>query len=395
MVIPSMIHGYPVTTIGDGAFSAFWANSTSPTSLTIPDSVTNIGSYVFDECFGLTNIIIGAGVSSIGTGTFVYCFGLNAITVNPTNSFYSSVSGILFNKSQTTLIQYPESIQAASYSIPNSVTSIGDEAFDFCTSLTSITIPTSVTSIGNQTFQNCSGLTNVTMGTNVTNIGGNAFDGCSSLNSIVIPSGVTSIGFASFEDCGFTSVTIPNGVISIGTAAFDICGGLTNVTIPNSVTSIGNLAFYNCPLTSIIIPDSVTNIGSDAFSHCFSLTSVYFTGNAPNPTNDFSVFQYDNNATVYYLPETTGWGSIFDALPTVLWLPQVQTSGASFDVQTNQFGFNIVWASGMVVVVEACTDISNPVWQPVSTNTLTSGASYFSDSQWTNYPRRFYRLRSP
>jgi hypothetical protein len=78
----------------------------------------------------------------------------------------------------------------------------------------------------------------------------------------------------------------------------------------------------------------------------------------------------------------------------VLWLPQVQTSGTSFGVQTNQFGFNITWANGETVVIEACTDLSNPAWQPVQTNTLTDGSSYFGDPQWTNYPGRFYRLRS-
>jgi hypothetical protein len=304
------------------------------------------------------------------------------------------VNGILFNKSQTTLIQYPESIQASSYTIPNSVTSIGDEAFDFCTGLTSITIPNSVTSIGNQTFQNCYGLTNITVGTNVTSIGDSAFDGCSSLKNIAIPSGVTSIGNAAFEDCGFTSITIPKGISSIGSQMYDICGGLTNVVIGTNITSIGYLAFYNCPLISIIIPDSVTNIGSDAFSHCFSLTSVYFTGNSPTPTNDSSVFQYDNNAMAYYLPGTMGWGPTFDGLPTVLWLPQMQTTGASFGVKTNQFGFNINWASDTVVVVEACTNLANPVWNPVATNRLTGGSFYFSDPQWTNYPGRFYRLRS-
>jgi hypothetical protein len=87
--------------------------------------------------------------------------------------------------------------------------------------------------------------------------------------------------------------------------------------------------------------------------------------------------------------------SAVTGLPTTLWTPQVQTSGPSFGVRTNQFGFTITWASGMTVVVEACTNLANPIWSPVGTNSLTSGSSYFSDPQWTNYPIRFYRLRSP
>jgi hypothetical protein len=107
------------------------------------------------------------------------------------------------------------------------------------------------------------------------------------------------------------------------------------------------------------------------------------------------VFWGDNDVTIYYLSGTTGWDSTFGGFPTMLSIPQVQTSDGSFGMQTNQFGFNIFWGSGMVIVVEACTNLFNPVWQPVQTNTLTGGSSYFSDTQWTNYPGRFYRLRSP
>jgi len=108
------------------------------------------------------------------------------------------------------------------------------------------------------------------------------------------------------------------------------------------------------------------------------------------------VFLNDLNATTYYLPGTTGWSvfSTHTGLPVVLWNPQVQT-GASFGVLMNQFGFNITNAGNPVIVVEACTNLANPVWSPVSTNTITAGSSYFSDPTWTNYSCRFYRLRSP
>jgi len=166
-----------------------------------------------------------------------------------------------------------------------------------------------------------------------------------------------------------------------------------NYTIPNSVTGIGELAFANCSnLTSVTIGTNVTSVGFAVFWNCTSLTGVYFQGNAPTADSEF----YDDPATVYYLPGTTGWGSTFgivpDDAPTALWLPQMQTRDGSFGVQSNQFGFNINWASGQTVVVEACTNLANPVWQPVQTNTLTSGSFYFSDPAWTNYPSRFYRL---
>jgi hypothetical protein len=95
------------------------------------------------------------------------------------------------------------------------------------------------------------------------------------------------------------------------------------------------------------------------------------------------------------LPGITDWGSTFGGRPMVLWNPQVQTSDASFGVRTNRFGFTITGTSGLVIVVEACTNLANFTWSPLGTNTLTGGSSYFSDPQWTNYPARFYRLRSP
>jgi hypothetical protein len=97
------------------------------------------------------------------------------------------------------------------------------------------------------------------------------------------------------------------------------------------------------------------------------------------------------------LPGTTGWGSTFGGRPTALWFlpnPLILNNGPSFGVKTNLFGFIISWATNIPVVVEACTNPANHTWSPVSTNSLTNGSSYFSDPQWTNYPARFYRLRS-
>ena len=112
------------------------------------------------------------------------------------------------------------------------------------------------------------------------------------------------------------------------------------------------------------------------------------------------MFHGDSSAIVYYLPGMTGWSSTYDGLPAVLWNPRVQTGDASFGVRTNRFGFTITGSSNLVIVVEACTNLANPIWTPLGTNTLnifigTNGTSYFSDPQWTNYPGRFYRFRSP
>jgi hypothetical protein len=249
-------------------------------------------------------------------------------------------------------------------------------------------------SIGDYAFYDCSDLTNVTIGDGVISIGNYAFSGTSFLyvNSTV-----------EYFACPLTSVTIPNSVTTIGNYAFYGCSALTNVTIGGGVTSIGNYAFSGelyrwCPLTSVTIPNSVTNIGDYAFSAC-PLTNVYFTGNAP--TADATVFP-DNPTIVYYLPGTTGWGSTFGGCPTALWTlpyPVILNSTPNFGVQSNGFSFNISWATNLSVVVEASTDLANPVWQTLQTNTLTAtpagGAFQFSDPQWTNYPARFYRINVP
>ena len=160
--------------------------------------------------------------------------------------------------------------------IQNGVTSIGDYAFDNCTSLTSIEIPSSVTSIGDGAFAYCTSLTSIEIPSGVTSIGSRVFKDCTSLTSIEIPSGVTSIGSSVFEDCtSLTSIEIPSGVTSIGDYAFKNCTSLASIEIPSSVTSIGNEAFAYCTnLTSIEIPGGVTSIENYAFSNCTSLNSI-------------------------------------------------------------------------------------------------------------------------
>ena len=243
-----------VTSIGGSAFE----KCTSLTSVTIPDSVTSIGDNAFYGCESLTSVTIPGSVTSIGTWAFSYCTSLTGIWVAEGSSHYSSdASGVLFNKDKTTLVQCPGAF--ATYTIPNSVTSIGELAFSYCESLTSVTIPDSVTSIGDK-----------------------AFYGCESLTSVTIPNSVTSIGDDTFRGCiSLTSVTISDGVTSIGDQAFDYCESLTSVTIPDSVTSIDWYAFGNCT----------------------SLTDVYYAGSeaqwkaisiSPNGNDDLL------NANIHY-----------------------------------------------------------------------------------------------
>ena len=262
-----MIFDRELRSIGALAF----ANIGNLTSITIPDSVTEIGYEAFVGCTSLTSFY-GKYASEDGR-----CLIIDGVL----NSF--APAGL------------------TEYTFPDSVTSIGVSAFFGCSSLTSITIPDSVTWIGDGTFAYCTSLTSVTIPDSVTEIGWSAFEGCYSLSSITIPDGVTSIGGFAFYDCySLTSVTIGNGVTEIGEDAFSGCTSLTSVTIGNGVTEIGYQAFSRCSsLTSVTIPDSVTEIGQEAFYECESLASVYCKATTPPSavfwSDDWCAF--DNNAS--------------------------------------------------------------------------------------------------
>ena len=241
---------------------------------------------------------------------------------------------------------------AAPYAVPEGIATIGDWAFIGCGSLTSITIPGSVTGIGADAFRSCSNLTSVSFGSGVTSIGDDAFSDCVQLSSLSIPASVKDIGAYAFASC-FRLETVNVGV-------------------------------------------GVTNIGDAAFSWCASLQAIYFPGNAP--TFNWEDLSTDSGVTVYYLPGTVGWDGFYDiyGIPIAPWFlpnPVVLAGSAGFDVQANSFGFVLSWATNESVVVEACTNLANPVWEPLSTNALTDGSSSFEDPQWTNFPTRFYRPR--
>ena len=246
-----------VKVIGNGAF--FWCESL--TSINIPNSVTTIGEVAFGMCESLTNINIPNSVTTIGNGAFSRCNSLTSITIpssvvtiigNPFCRWHGILNNeskafiyedhALFNKNKTTLIAYRG--KETNYTIPNSVTTIGEVAFSGCESLTNINIPNSVTTIGEGAFNGCYSLTSINIPNSVTTIGKLAFNGCYSLTSINIPNSVTTIENRAFIDCkSLTSINIPNSVTTIGESAFACCRSLIRINIPNSVTTIGKGAF--------------------------------------------------------------------------------------------------------------------------------------------------------
>lgn len=274
------------------------------------------------------------------------------------------------------------------------VTGIGDSAFDSCVTLTSITIPDSVTAIGNWAFQSCSSLTNARIGNGVTVIGDEAFDSCVSLRDVTMGRKVVYIGALAFDYCvRLGSIVIPDSVANVSDLMFQSCTSLTNLVLGRSVTNIGYRAFDYCVgLVSLTLPRSLEYIGESAFRSCASLATVYALGDAPS--HGPSVFLAADHATVYYLPGTTGWGATFCERPAVLWDPRA-AKDTTFGLGTNGFGFTIVGASNLVVVVEACADLVSPLWQALRTNTLVDGSSYFSDPDWGKGAGRFYRFRAP
>ena len=258
-----------VTVIGGDTF--FWCRSL--TSIVIPNSVTEIGNEAFCNCKGLTSLVIPNSVTEIAKDAFSYCSGLTSIVVESGNPRYDSpndCNAIIETASNTLIVGCENTI------IPNTVTKIGDYAFDGRRGLTDIVIPNSVTAIGFSAFADCTGLT-----------------------SIDIPNSLTTIANSAFYRCtGLTSIVIPNSVTKIDHNAFCCCTGLTSVVIPNSVTVIGQQAFAACTgLTSIVIPNSVTEIIYQAFADCMGLTDVYCYIADPSRVSN----GYDDSCCWWYL----------------------------------------------------------------------------------------------
>ena len=321
--LTSITIGNSVTSISDDAFSF----CTSLTSITIPDSVTSIGYYAFYYCTSLTSITIPDSVTSIGQWAFYSCNALAGIVVGSNNEYYSSDEyGALLNKEQTKLIQYPIGNTRTSYTLPNSVTIIDDNAFYNCTALTDITIPDGVKTIELGLLKGYTSLESITVDSNneyyysedgvlfnkdktqlvkypvgntrtsytipdsVAVIGSSAFYNCNRLTSVIIPDSVSLVNSGAFYGCtGLKELSMPaSAVIYNNSSTFYNCTNIEKVILTKGTGIMRNYSFYsdesntyygytpwhNDKCTEIIIEDGVTNIGNMAFVFCDNLESI-------------------------------------------------------------------------------------------------------------------------
>ena len=355
-------------------------------SFILPTSIASIGSYSFYNCKFLTSINILASVTNIGLNAFGGCNAL--INVDPANPNYSSIDGVLFDKNQTNIIHCPIS-KTGNYTIPSSVTSIVNFAFESCEKLSGITIPKSVASVEELAFTTCSASINVDVNNpNFSGIDGVLFNKeqtklihcpISKTGSYIIPSSVVSIERYAFEHCGLENVTIPSSVIFIGDYAFLQCLALKTVSVSSSVTSFGNAAFYSCKaLSDLTIPLSVARIEMDAFNECVNLRSVHCNIISPiNFTSYVTVFRNVNKSTcTLYVP----YGSKDAYQSANQWKDFtniVEMPGIFLSNNKISLGPGVSTAEVVISSSSAWTATSDQTW-------LTAGASTGSSGKDTN-----------
>ncbi len=281
-------------------------NCTKLDTIVLPSKLTLIGQYAFQNT-SLTEVTIPKTVTTIGSAPFAYCEKMTAINVEDGNTVFESRDGVLYNKEKKSLVEYPagkkdeyvvkkdEGVEKNAFNgtmkvnelvISDDVTEITEYMFYGLESIDTIVIPKSVTKIGNYAFA-YSSIKNVTIegtpefGTNVfrdskvekvdfndetTTLGTYMFLNCANLKTITLPSKLTAISYSCFQNSGLESITIPATVEEISTYAFSGCKGITQIEIPASVKEIGNSAFRESGLLSVVVPATVEEIGSSVFA---------------------------------------------------------------------------------------------------------------------------------
>ena len=309
IVIPGTVRyggeTYSVVKLVDEAF----AGQEGITSVTLPNSVTELGTGCFSRCGGLesitlsesltalpekclywcdklTSITIPEGVTSLGDGCFDHCQELKTVTLP---EGLTTLGDNCFSYCKFTTLTLPESlttvgdhcfsynINLARMTLPDGITSLGNSCFSQCTQLISVDLPKNITSLGKYFFYKCSkNLKEITLPDGITSIGEYCFSGCTNLTTVTLPNSVTSIGYCCFQYCSnLESINLPDGIDTISLNCFSECTKLESITLPNSVIRLENSCFYGCTaLKEITLPNSIKVIGSKSFKECTGLLSV-------------------------------------------------------------------------------------------------------------------------
>ena len=330
LVIPHVSpSGDTVTSVADEAFR----RNMTLTKLILPATLISIGNLAFQYCYNvesiifeaesqlatigrmsfyycesITSIVIPKNVTSMGEGAFGSCLSLLEFKVEEGNTSYKAIDGNLYNFDETEFIQYALGKTEESFTIPESVVTIGLESFRYCDTLKAIFFAENckVTTIEASAFSYCTALVDIIIPESVTVIKESAFSNCEALSSITIPESVTEIASWLFGYCkSLTAITLHAGITSIGNSAFYRCEFLENVICAESsrLTTIAERAFYECyRLKSITIPASVTIVGKDAFAYCYALSDVHY-GGTPDQWSAISIGKSNDslkNATIHY-----------------------------------------------------------------------------------------------
>ena len=352
-----------IVKIDDRAFH----DRNSMKSITLPNSLKYIGQSAFDGCTSLERITIPSSVVSIEKWAFDNCRSLTKISVVSDNKYYSASGGVLYNKDRSELLRCPPALGGDSFTVPSTVTVIGDSAFATCSGLTKVTIPDGVVTIEPYAFDQCANLTDITIPASVTSIGKYAFRSGKKLQAVTMNAVSPSVGTGAFQNCPVTkvvyagsqtqwnaaglnevfssatvvysssdfdidgttlvaykgndaSVVIPDNVTKIGARAFYGCTGVKSVTIPGSVTAIGESAFSGCTsLTAMNIPASVKTIGKWAFDGCAKLAAFSVaSGNTAFAASDGALYNKDKTRLIRYPAGKTGSSPAFPSTLKVI-----------------------------------------------------------------------------
>ncbi len=346
VTVPATIgNNYTVTAIDDYAF-AF----SKITKITLPDTVTSIGTEAFSYCAQLTSVSFGTGLSTLGIAIFASSPKVATLSVASGNSVYQVIDNAIYTKDGLALVVCAPA-STGKFTVKEGTVNVAASAFESCEKIQEIVLPSTVKSIGNYAFFGCSALKQINLGNQINSIGESAFYMCKSLTEIVLPTGISNIGDNTFTDCtALKNVYLQEGVKTIGYAAFASCTALETLTIPDGVEKIGESAFNGCSsLKTVFVGATVENIGSYAFRDAKSLTSAVFYGEPPISFGE-RVFDEAASAFTIYYPENY----------KLSWAPNGETTWNGYPIKVYENA-----------VIPTPTPTSTPTATPTVTPTVT------------------------